>query len=63
MCNGDFIHETHMKKIAINVNLIHETRDSCECHSVIVEVLSQFAGRAFQALRLTAPFEATRVKG
>ena len=49
------------KKIAINVNLIHETRDSCECHSVIVEVLSQFGGLAFQALRLK-PYLCFRLK-
>ena len=62
MCDGPFLRETHVKEIAININLMHGISDSCECHSVIVEGVSQFIGVAFQALHLAASFESTRGK-
>ncbi len=63
MCDGPFLRETHMKKIAINVNLMHGISDSCECHSMIPEAVSQFIAVAFQALHLTASLESTRGMG
>ena len=63
MWDGPFLRETHVKEIAIDVNLMHGISDSCECHSVIVKGVSQFIGVAIQALHLVASLKSTRGKG